>query len=75
MRVNVASNGRARLVMRQRGNLGVLMNANLWPEMQVTKMEGGKVSWHCAALGSGAECCRPELLTVTMAGLYSCMLL
>jgi hypothetical protein len=33
----------ARLVMRQRGNLRLLLNANLWADMQVTKMEGGKV--------------------------------
>ena len=30
--------------MRQKGNLRLLMNANLWAEMQVTKMEGGKAS-------------------------------
>ena len=29
--------------MRQRGNLRLLLNANLWAEMQVTKMDGGKV--------------------------------
>lgn len=29
--------------MRQKGNLRLLMNANLWAEMQVSKMEGGKV--------------------------------
>ena len=36
--------GQARLVMRQKGNLRLLMNANLWAEMQVSKMEGAKVS-------------------------------
>lgn len=30
--------------MRQKGNLRLLMNANLWAEMQVSKMEGGKVN-------------------------------
>ena len=30
--------------MRQKGNLRLLMNANLWGEMQVSLMEGGKVS-------------------------------
>lgn len=30
-------------MMRQKGNLRLLMNANLWAEMQVSKMEGGKV--------------------------------
>lgn len=29
--------------MRQKGNLRLLLNANLWAEMQVSKMEGGKV--------------------------------
>lgn len=33
----------ARLVMRQRGNLRLLLNANLWAEMHVTKLDGGKV--------------------------------
>ncbi|PSC76436.1 nuclear pore complex NUP50A [Micractinium conductrix] len=42
MRVNVNSSGQGRLVMRQKGNLRLLMNANLWGEMQVSKMEGGK---------------------------------
>lgn len=42
LRVNVAPSGQGRLVMRQKGNLRLLMNANLWAEMQVTKMEGGK---------------------------------
>ena len=49
MRVNVAPSGQARLVMRQRGNLRLLMNANLWAEMQVTKAEGGKVRRCCWA--------------------------
>jgi len=30
--------------MRQRGNHRLLMNANLWPEMKVTPMDGGKVT-------------------------------
>lgn len=44
MRVNVAQSGQARLVMRQKGNLRLLMNAALWPEMVVAKMEGGKAA-------------------------------
>ena len=40
---HVARSGQARLVMRQKGNLRLLLNANLWAEMQVSKMEGGKV--------------------------------
>ena len=43
MRVNVAPGGQARLVMRQRGNQRLVLNANLWPEMKVTLMDGGKV--------------------------------
>jgi hypothetical protein len=39
--------------MRQKGNLRLLMNANLWGEMQVSKMEGGKVSEG----GCGVLCC------------------
>ena len=35
--------GQARLVMRQRGNLRLLLNANLWPKMPVSMMDGGKV--------------------------------
>ena len=49
-----ARSGQARLVMRQRGNLRLLLNANLWAEMQVSKMEGGKVrAWGC---GCGCGC-------------------
>lgn len=29
--------------MRAKGNLRLLLNARLWVEMQVTRMEGGKV--------------------------------
>jgi hypothetical protein len=44
VRVNVdCKTSQGRLVMRQKGNLRLLMNANLWPEMQLTPMDGGKV--------------------------------
>jgi hypothetical protein len=33
--------GQARLVMRQRGNLRLLLNANLWDDMAVSVMDGG----------------------------------
>lgn len=33
--------GQARLVMRQRGNLRLLLNANLWADMAVNIMDGG----------------------------------
>lgn len=50
--------------MRQKGNLRLLMNANLWGEMQVSKMEGGKVrgapvQWRvCLCLWCVAHSCR-----------------
>ena len=37
--------GQARLVMRQRGNFRLLLNANLWPQMPVIMMDGGKASF------------------------------
>eukprot|EP00884_Botryococcus_braunii_P004636 jgi/Botrbrau1/14173/Bobra.182_3s0111.1 len=42
MKCNVGPSGRARLVMRQRGNLRLLLNANLWPDMKVITMDGNK---------------------------------
>ena len=53
--------------MRQKGNLRLLMNANLWADMHVSKMEGGKVwrqlrrGWcgrgeRCGAAGGAARC-------------------
>jgi len=42
LKINRASGRPARFVMRQRGNHRLLMNANLWPEMKVTPMDGGK---------------------------------
>ena len=40
VRINIDSNKSARIVMRSRGNLRLLMNAKLWPEMQCNKMIG-----------------------------------
>lgn len=34
--------GQGRVVMRQKGNLRLLLNANLWKEMQLNRMDGGK---------------------------------
>ncbi|KAK9838667.1 hypothetical protein WJX74_000985 [Apatococcus lobatus] len=42
MRLNVGPSGQARLVMRQRGNLKLLLNANLFPGMTHDLMDGGK---------------------------------
>lgn len=43
LRINRAPGRPARFVMRQRGHHRLLMNANLWPQMKVTPMDGGKV--------------------------------
>jgi Ran-binding protein 3 len=43
----------ARVVMRQKGNLRLLLNGNLWPQMQLTRLEGGAVSARGGA-GRGA---------------------
>lgn len=41
VRVNIhTSSGQGRIVMRQKGNLRVLLNANLWPDMALTLMDG-----------------------------------
>lgn len=45
-----------RLVMRQRGNLRLLMNANLWPDMPAARMEGGKVGGGDGCRGGLAVC-------------------
>lgn len=42
LKINQAPGRPARFVMRQRGNHRLLMNANLWAEMKVTPMDGGK---------------------------------
>ncbi len=44
MKVNVGASGTARLIMRNKGNFRLLLNASIWPGMKVTPMEGGKVS-------------------------------
>ena len=44
MRINKGPDRPARFVLRQRGQHRLLMNANLWPEMKVTRMDGGKVA-------------------------------
>lgn len=43
LKINRAPGRPARFVMRQRGQHRLLMNANLWPQMKVTQMDGGKV--------------------------------
>ena len=43
LQVNVGASGKARLIMRNKGNFRLLLNASIWPGMKVTPMEGGKV--------------------------------
>lgn len=43
MKMNVGVGDKARLVMRQRGNLRLLLNANIFPLFKLTPMDGGKV--------------------------------
>lgn len=46
LKVNTsAESGRARLVMRQRDTLKLLLNANLWSGMNLAPMEGAANSW------------------------------
>eukprot|EP00793_Prasinoderma_coloniale_P002143 PRCOL_00002651-RA len=45
MRLNIDTDGQARLVMRAKGSGKLLLNANLWPEMTVSKMEGRGVTF------------------------------
>ncbi|BDA51158.1 probable E3 SUMO-protein ligase RanBP2 at C-terminar half [Coccomyxa sp. Obi] len=48
MKVNVGVGDKARLVMRQRGNLRLLLNANIFPLFKLTPMDGGKgVTFAC----------------------------
>ncbi|KAK9902620.1 hypothetical protein WJX75_000372 [Coccomyxa subellipsoidea] len=55
LRVNVAGGGQARLVMRQRGNLRLLLNANLFPGMKLTPMDGGKGTTFACINAASAE--------------------
>lgn len=48
LRINKAPSRPARFVMRQRGQHRLLMNANLWADMKVTPMDGGKVGLSAA---------------------------
>lgn len=50
IRVNVPeeTQRRARLVMRSKGNLRLLLNANLFPDMKLTRMDNRGVTFACA---------------------------
>jgi Ran-binding protein 3 len=56
VKVNVPedTNRRPRLVMRSKGNLRLLLNANILPDMKITKMDNRGVTFVCAnAIGDG----------------------
>ncbi|KAG0602830.1 hypothetical protein M758_10G044600 [Ceratodon purpureus] len=56
VKVNVPedANRRPRLVMRSKGNLRLLLNANILPDMKITKMDNRGVTFVCAnAIGDG----------------------
>ena len=76
VRVNVDQrSGQARVVMRQKGNLRLLLNGRLWPQMQITRLEGGGVSGQpepeagAAATAGNSAVARPVSL-VTAACLH-----
>ena len=49
LRVNVAPSGRARVVMRQLGNLKLLLNAAIFPDLKLERTENmPRVSFCCA---------------------------
>ena len=43
------------MVMRSKGQLRLLMNANLWPDMKITPMDGGKVRKRRTVQGCSAS--------------------
>lgn len=46
---------RPRLVMRSKGNLRLLLNANIFPDMKITKMDNRGVTFVCAnSTGDGS---------------------
>ncbi len=46
-RVNIDARGQARMVMRQRGNLRLILNAKLFPQMTISHMVGGRAVAVC----------------------------
>jgi hypothetical protein len=67
LRVNVAPSGRARMVMRQLGNLKLLLNAAIFPDLKLECTENmPRVSFCCAnqasevATGGGQEAKQPK---------------
>lgn len=61
LRVNVGPSGRARLVMRQLGNLKLLMNAAICPDLKMERTENmPRVSFCCANQASDGSEFRQE---------------
>ncbi|CAN4100227.1 unnamed protein product [Withania somnifera] len=57
LKLNISTGtGRARLVMRTRGNYRLILNANLYPEIKLTSMEQKGVTFACVnSAGDGKE--------------------
>ncbi|XP_059290801.1 nuclear pore complex protein NUP50A-like [Lycium ferocissimum] len=58
LKLNVSSTGtgKARLVMRTRGNYRLILNANLYPEMKLTSMDKKGITFACVnSAGDGKE--------------------
>lgn len=46
---------KSRLVMRSKGNLRLLLNANIFPDMKITKMDNRGVTFVCANATAGGK--------------------
>lgn len=57
LKVNVSSNGgKARLVMRAKGNYRLILNASLYPEMKLASMDKKGITFACVnSIGEGKE--------------------
>ncbi|KAK6914917.1 Ran binding domain [Dillenia turbinata] len=58
LKLNISTTGaeRARLVMRARGNLRLILNANLYPDMKLTNMDKKGITFACMnGTGEGKE--------------------
>lgn len=54
--VSTSGNGKARLVMRARGNYRLILNASLYPDMKLTNMEKKGITFACVnCIGEGKE--------------------
>ncbi|KAK6912102.1 Ran binding domain [Dillenia turbinata] len=56
LNISAMGSGRARLVMRARGNLRLILNANLYPDMKLTNMDKKGITFACMnGTGEGKE--------------------